>query len=237
MTSQQPDAVGYHTDIAREFDAKYQTRPAFKERFEVWTKLLSRHIAPGANVMDVGCGTGVFSHYLGERGHAVLGVDGSPQMLALARERITAKTAGRVEFVEGRVPFDDHPGPFGAIICSSVLEYVDELDATLEGFRERLLPGGILILSFPNGLSLYRFGERWVHRLTGRPAYLRHVKNPPQSPRLFGERLASASFDVLETQFYARPAPLLDPLHVGPMKPLVNNLFVMVCSRSAGTSR
>ncbi|MGB1274435.1 MAG: class I SAM-dependent methyltransferase [Nannocystaceae bacterium] len=233
MTSQQPDAVGYHTNIAREFDAKYQTRPAFRERFELWTKLMQQHLPRGAKVLDVGCGTGVFSHYLGERGHCVVGVDGSQKMLAVARERLGPKTAGRVTFVQGRVPFDDHPGPFGAIVCSSVLEYVGELGTALEGFRQRLQPGGILMVSFPNGLSLYRAGERLVHRLTGRPAYLRHVKSPPQSPRRFARGLAKASFDVLETHFYARPAPLFDPLHVGPIKPLVNNLFVMVCSRRA----
>ena len=46
---------------------------------------------PGARVLDVGCGPGWTSHYLGKMGYTVLGFDLSEEMLELARERVDAE--------------------------------------------------------------------------------------------------------------------------------------------------
>jgi ubiquinone/menaquinone biosynthesis C-methylase UbiE len=42
----------------------------------------------GASVLDVGCGTGVFLRLCADRGAAVAGIDGSEELLAVARERV-----------------------------------------------------------------------------------------------------------------------------------------------------
>src|SRR5512137_2158757 len=53
--------------------------------------------APGARIIDVGCGPGWTSHLLGKMGYTVLGFDLSEEMLALARERVETE------------PFPPHP--------------------------------------------------------------------------------------------------------------------------------
>src|SRR5262249_50853626 len=45
----------------------------------------------GASILDLGCGTGEpIGRYLMEQGHAVTGVDSSPAMIAMCRERVPA---------------------------------------------------------------------------------------------------------------------------------------------------
>jgi SAM-dependent methyltransferase len=52
---------------------------------------------PGARILDVGCGPGWTSHFLGKMGYTVLGFDLSEEMLELARARVAAE------------PFPPHP--------------------------------------------------------------------------------------------------------------------------------
>src|SRR6185436_5783510 len=42
----------------------------------------------GERVLDVGCGSGVFLRLCADRGAHVAGLDGSPELLALARRRV-----------------------------------------------------------------------------------------------------------------------------------------------------
>jgi len=60
-------------------------------------------LAPGATVLDVGCGTGLSFELLrrgvGASGH-IVGVEQSPEMLAQARERVRARHWHNVELVQ-----------------------------------------------------------------------------------------------------------------------------------------
>src|SRR5277367_7162645 len=55
-------------------------------------------LTPGARVIDLGCGSGVFTHLLSQRGYDAAGLDISPKLLELARR----KYAG-LQFDEGDV--------------------------------------------------------------------------------------------------------------------------------------
>ena len=49
----------------------------------------------GLRVLDAGCGTGVYAEWLLSRGATVVGVDGSPHMLAHARRRVGDRSSRR----------------------------------------------------------------------------------------------------------------------------------------------
>jgi cyclopropane fatty-acyl-phospholipid synthase-like methyltransferase len=85
------DAIAARWDAAR-------TRLADAERSIL--DLLLDGVAPGASVLDLGCGTGrPIAEHLVARGLAVTGVDQSPRMLDLARARLPRETwlASRIE--------------------------------------------------------------------------------------------------------------------------------------------
>ncbi|MDH3740626.1 MAG: class I SAM-dependent methyltransferase [Hyphomicrobiales bacterium] len=215
-------AIDWHSEIAAEFDARYEFSPAFRERLDVWSALIDTYGGPDSDVLDAGCGSGVMTSAAAAKVKSVLGFDASPQMIGLARQR--CKLLDNADFKVGRLGDRDIAAgrTFDVILCSSVLEYVDDLDGALDWLITKLKPGGILLVSMPNGASLYRKVERLAFKLTGRPRYYAHVRHVPMAAE-FGLRLNGRELAVLETRHYAGPAmvrKLLGP-HLG------GNLFVV----------
>ena len=100
-------------------------------------------LPPGARVLDVGCGSGVFCALATSRGMKVAGFDASEPLLALARERAPAVTfsAGDLE----ALPYPD--ASFGFVTgFNSFQSAADPLTALREG-RRVLSPGGQLVLA------------------------------------------------------------------------------------------
>jgi len=97
---------------------------------------------PGV-ALDAACGTGRFAEFLARRGHRVIGVDSSPDMLALARKRVP----GAEFHVAGldRLPLPDDC--VDVIVCALALEHVPRLDPVLAEFARVLRPGGDLVIS------------------------------------------------------------------------------------------
>jgi ubiquinone/menaquinone biosynthesis C-methylase UbiE len=97
---------------------------------------------PGV-ALDAACGTGRFAEFLARRGHRVIGIDGSPDMLAHARRRVP-----EAEFHVGeldRLPLPD--GCVDVIVCALALDHVPHLDPVLAEFARVLRPGGDLVIS------------------------------------------------------------------------------------------
>ena len=118
-----------------------------------WRKLLvSRLPNDGGEVLDVATGTGLVAKALVERGFRVTGVDQSPEMLALARQRF----GDRVELVEAsadELPFADRS--FDHLTFTYLLRYVDDPAATLRELARVVRPGGtVAMLEFglPRGV-------------------------------------------------------------------------------------
>ena len=116
--------------------------------------LLGRHGASGRRLLDVGCGTGKSTEALAARGYAVTGVDVSPAMLALARERLGADVplhAGDVRALPDLGRFDV------ATLLDDVVNHLapDDLVSAFAGLRRVLRPGGRLLFD-ANTLGAYR---------------------------------------------------------------------------------
>jgi SAM-dependent methyltransferase len=59
----------------------------------IWHQRFADALAAGASVLELGCGSGwPVGRYLSERGLAVTGLDSSPEMIGLARERLPDRT-------------------------------------------------------------------------------------------------------------------------------------------------
>src|SRR6266496_852349 len=105
-----------------------------------WRRFLVRRVPSGANVLDVATGTGAVAAELVKRGCSVVGIDQSPEMLAVARARLP-----EVEFVEGSaedLPFED--ASFGALTVTYLLRYVDDPGATIRELARVVRPGGVV---------------------------------------------------------------------------------------------
>lgn len=203
------DAVDFHTRIASDFDARYSQSPLFKERMAVWSELLERHAPRGGVALDCGCGSGVFSIVAARFAGSVVGFDGSAEMIRLAAAKLTPELSSKIKFdvarLEDMARFGQ--GAFDLTFASSVLEYVDDLPGALALMANALKPGGIMIVSMPNGASLYRSLERAAFAVSGKPAYLSTVRHIPV-PSRFRALLAAANLETIEQRSYAAP-PLI----------------------------
>ena len=97
---------------------------------------------PGA-ALDAACGTGRFAEFLARRGHRVIGVDSSPDMLAHARQRVPGAEFHVAEL--DRLPLPDEC--VDVVVCALALEHVPRLDPVLAEFARVLRPGGDLVIS------------------------------------------------------------------------------------------
>ena len=109
-----------------------------------WRRFLVSRLPPdGGHVLDVATGTGLVAEALLERGFRVTGLDQSPAMLAVARERF----GDRVTLVEGsaeRLPFG--AGTFDHLTFTYLLRYVDDPGATLAELARVVRPGGTIAM-------------------------------------------------------------------------------------------
>jgi SAM-dependent methyltransferase len=98
---------------------------------------------PVGVALDAACGTGRHAEHLAGRGHRVIGVDSSPDMLQQARARVPA-----AEFRQGHLhslPLpDDHAD---VIVCALALVHLEELGPAFGEFARVLRPGGHLVIT------------------------------------------------------------------------------------------
>jgi demethylmenaquinone methyltransferase/2-methoxy-6-polyprenyl-1,4-benzoquinol methylase len=109
-----------------------------------WRKFLVSRIeaGPGDEVLDVATGTGaVARELLRQKGCAVVGVDQSPQMLAVARGHLPPSVK-LVEASAEQLPFED--ASFDALTVTYLLRYVEDPGSTLAELARVVRPGGTI---------------------------------------------------------------------------------------------
>lgn len=132
------------------FTPLYDRAMALTMREGRWRPQLAQQVLSGLGdgdvVVDVGCGTATQAIDLSARrpGVEVIGVDGDPQILSLARAKPGAE---RIDLREGdatALPLED--GSAAAVICSLLLHHLapDGKRAALREARRVLRPGGRL---------------------------------------------------------------------------------------------
>jgi demethylmenaquinone methyltransferase / 2-methoxy-6-polyprenyl-1,4-benzoquinol methylase len=105
-----------------------------------WRRFLVSRIPSRSRVLDVATGTGAVALELVQNRCKVVGVDQSPEMLAVARGRLP-----EVEFVQARaeaLPFED--SSFDALTVTYLLRYVDDPGATMSKLARVVRPGGVV---------------------------------------------------------------------------------------------
>lgn len=98
---------------------------------------------PG-DVLDLGCGTGSLSLLAAEQGHRVTGVDRSPAMVQLARQKLAGRHAVFLTGDAARPPVDGER--YDAVLVRHVLWTLPEPGRVLRRWRGLLRPGGRLVL-------------------------------------------------------------------------------------------
>jgi SAM-dependent methyltransferase len=127
--------------------------PGFHNRLIDWCQRLALRrwlrVAPGARVLDAGCGVGRWTCRLATRRAAVTAVDFSPTMLAEARRRVTASGAAQYcRFVCADLAELRLDATFDLILGVTVLQHMatPRMREAIRCLSEHLAPAGRLVL-------------------------------------------------------------------------------------------
>jgi ubiquinone/menaquinone biosynthesis C-methylase UbiE len=199
----------FDDDAVRKLETLYRTRDVRRRRALVSAALAA---APGERVLDVGCGPGFYVEELlevvGPTG-AVVGVDGSPQMLAAAARRCSGK--GNASFAEGdatALPVED--ASFDRALCVQVLEYVADATTALGEICRALRPGGRAVVWDIDWSTVTWHSEepeRMARVLAAWDDHLTHAS----LPRTMGARMRAAGFADVAVEGHGFATASLDP--------------------------
>lgn len=147
-----------YSDFAYVYDIFMDETP-YEEWCDFIEKTLDEYKVPKELVLDLGCGTGVLTRMLSERGYDMIGVDNSWEMLSVAREKEEIRADIREEGDEEKILYllqdmreFELYGTVRAVIsiCDSV-NYLLEDEEVMECFKlvnNYLDPGGIFLFDF-----------------------------------------------------------------------------------------
>lgn len=149
------------------------------------------------NVLDMGCGTGLFGQQIRPRARSLIGVDLSPAMLEQATQRRIYDGVERADFCQWLG--HDRADRFDVIAFCDSLIYFGDLNQLLPRAAERLLPGGVLAFTVEAG-PIHPFALTDSGRFAHHRDYLAQVASACQ--------LGVSSLTVQTLRYeYGRPVP------------------------------
>jgi len=144
-------------------------RPVAAECAQIGAILGGRGVASDATLLDAGCGTGRYAVTLARQGYRVTGLDLSPELIAVARQR---PGATMVRFVVGDLTQPAPTTPYAAVLCRGVLnDLLDDQSRhdAFVAFARALQTAGVLLLDV-------RDWDATVRRRTAEPMHERTVE-------------------------------------------------------------
>ena len=106
-------------------------------------------------VLDIGCGPGVMTEIVLERGGVFDGLDLSTEMVREGQEKFGHLPG--VTFADGNIEaLDAADNSYDQVICMAVIEYLKTPDVALSEIARVLQPGGIAIITVPKRWNISR---------------------------------------------------------------------------------
>lgn len=140
----QQDVIAFFDRLAPQWDADMIRNDEIID-----TILDNAQIGPGADVLDVACGTGVlFPDYLARQVGTLTGVDIAPQMVKIAREKFPQ---AHVQVLCGDVEQMDFDRKFDHVMIYNAFPHFPEPARLIERLSELLKVGGTLTVA--HGMS------------------------------------------------------------------------------------
>lgn len=124
-----------------------------------------------SNILDVGCGAGLFSNPLSNAGHQVTAFDVSVESLEIARQYDKTKRVNYLIADAYEFPFPD--STFDVVCAMDFLEHVDKPEIVISEVSRVLRPNGIFFFS--------TFNHNWLAWLIVIKGVEWFVKNTPKN--------------------------------------------------------
>lgn len=188
-------------------------------------------------VLDIGCGPGVLTEELLNRGCKVWGIDFSGKMIDMAGKKISEKGfKDKCHFAIGDIENLDFPDAyFDFVFCVGVLEYLKEDSLALKEIRRVLKPSGKVIFTVPNmasplvladkiALIMAKLSLSIINKIFGiagirfvqpqtRLSFRSDITDKYYFPRQLNNKLKKKGFIIDKTAFHAFRCAMLNSIY------------------------
>jgi len=140
-----------------------------KSRKGKYARALDQAIPYNASVLEVGCGTGQLTNFLGVSCRRVIGTDLCLNSLRLASAFRRGQGLNRIRFIQAnlfRLPFER--AQFDVVLCNGVLHHTSDPQEGFQALVPLVRPGGYIVIGLYNTYGrLMTDTRRAFFRLTG----------------------------------------------------------------------
>jgi predicted TPR repeat methyltransferase len=119
--------------------------------------LLSKHLLPVSNILDLGIGTGESSVSFYSAGHKITGIDGSKKMLEECKKKNLTETL--ILFDLEKTPFPTLENTFDAVISNGVFHLIHPISQVFKEVKCFLKSGGFFAFTFDESDNIDDFEE------------------------------------------------------------------------------
>ena len=230
------EVKSYYENEAEEYNNEFYEKeskyPILKYRHNYMLKRIDEYEFPeNAKVLDIGCGPGEMVLDLRKHNWEIWGIDIAQSMIDIAMKKAEKRNdkPNKVNFSTGDIENLNFPDNFfDLIICSGVIEYLDNDLKWSEQITRVMKPGGILLINVTNKHSMKNRTAGLVEKLKKnrtffsamdfikqkilRKGKLHYFPFHPRlhSPRAFDAFLISKGFEKLSHNYFSfsvLPAP------------------------------
>lgn len=195
-------------DSARFWDKRadrYSKSPVKdQDSYERTLECTRKHLSPGDEVLEVGCGTGTTALLLAPSVKQITAIDISSRMIEIATEKASTQKVENVRFGCG-TPFDDAlaKGSFDVVMAFNFLHLLEDIPGAVHRIKELLKPGGVFI---SKTVCLAEQSRLWSLLVAVMKAlgFAPHVKCLEIAE--LEDIITSAHFEIIETGLYP-PSP------------------------------
>jgi len=140
-------------DILDNIASVYTEENGFEVVLQKYKILEVEKFCVGDTMLDVGCGVGEMVKALAPRFKRVVGIDGSPSKIRIAKQK---NGRDNVEYILSF--FEDYKPTekFDFITCTNVLEHVEDGVAFLKLLKSWTSKEGKIVVTVPNALGLHK---------------------------------------------------------------------------------
>lgn len=134
------DLKSTYNRIAEDWVKDHNSDTWWQEGTNTFLSLLPKN----ATVLDIGCGGGVKTRYIADRGYDVTGVDFSDGMIAIAKRELPDLDFDVIDIYD----LDSYPKTFDGIFAQAVLLHIPKARVmeVLEKMKNKLHTGGLLYI-------------------------------------------------------------------------------------------
>lgn len=176
-------------------------RIADQKRVDFILQWIKKKLPAGGDILDLGCGNGVITRAIGRLGYRVTGIDVSEKTISRAKAENTLQN---VEFrAVSAEQLVSEPARYDVIVCSEVLEHLDNPETVVAGIHWLLSADGLALVTVPNGRGPRELLiTRPVQRLQRSPQVSAVLNGVKRRLGYSGKTAQSSADDLDHRQFF-----------------------------------